>query len=111
MQLLAGGFPTCLVQSLLGVGVCVCVHTHVHVPACMCMCALAVVRGVCNFLGSVSPQQTFEAMEGPVLQMFYLARKENTSSRPQGGPTQKMLRGEARGSILAPLFLCFFSSP
>ena len=36
--------------------------------------------GVCNFLGSVSPQQKFEVMDRSVLQLgvtaqFYLARK------------------------------------
>ena len=38
------------------------------------------VGGVCNFLGSVSPQQKIEARDGPVLQLhvtaqFYLASK------------------------------------
>ena len=38
------------------------------------------VGGVCNFLGSVSPQQKFEAMDRPVLQLcvtaqFYLASR------------------------------------
>ena len=39
------------------------------------------VKGVCNFLGSVSPQQKLEVMDGPVLQphviaQFYLESKE-----------------------------------
>ena len=38
------------------------------------------VRGVCNFLGSISLQQTFEVTDGPVLQLcvtsqFYLESK------------------------------------
>ena len=38
------------------------------------------VRGVCNFLGSVSSQQKFEVTDGPVLQLcvtaqFYLESK------------------------------------
>ena len=70
------------------------------------------VWGVCNFLGSVSRQQKFEAMDRPVLQLsvtaqFYLAsKKKNASLRCEGGPTQKKRR-EARGSILAPLFYVF----
>ena len=66
------------------------------------------VRGVCNFLSYVSPQQKFELMDGPVLQLSFIWQaKENTSLRPEGGPTQR----EAPGSILAPLFICFFSIP
>ena len=30
------------------------------------------VRGVCNFLGSVSLQQKFEATDGPVLQLSFI---------------------------------------
>ena len=61
------------------------------------------VGGVCNFLGSVSSQQKYEVMDGPALQpwdgpefqlrvtaQFYLEIKENTSSRCEGMPTQKM---------------------
>ena len=88
------------------------------------------VRGVCNFLSSVSLQQKFEAMDASVLQpcvisldtsvlqlcvtaQFYLKAEENTSSRHEGGPTQKMSREKkpSSGSILAPLFICFFLHP
>ena len=69
------------------------------------------VRGVCNFLGSVSPQQKFEAMGRPVLQLSFIWQaKENTSSGRESGLTQKTRR-EAPGLILAPLFKCFFSPP
>ena len=48
------------------------------------------VRGVCNFLASVSPQQKFEATDGRVLQLSFIWQaKENTSWRLEGGPTQK----------------------
>ena len=72
------------------------------------------VRGVCNFLGSVSLQQKFEAMDGPVLQLHVTAQvfqkaKENTSLRLEGGTTQKMRR-DPPSSILAPL-ICFFLLP
>ena len=64
------------------------------------------VRGVCNFLGSVSPQQKFEAMDqryssrtdqcyNSMLQLSFIWKtKENTSSRPEGMPTQKTRREE-----------------
>ena len=57
-----------------------------------------IVRGVCNFLGSVLPQQKFEAVDGPVLPLrvtahFYLQAKENTFSRREDRPpTQKTQR-------------------
>ena len=68
---------------------------------------------VCNFLGSVSTQQKFEVMDGPVLQSSFVCQaKENTSFRCEGRPTQKNLkRREARGPILASLFICFFLLP
>ena len=67
------------------------------------------VGGVCNFLGSVLPQQTFDAMDGPVLQLtFVWQAKENTSSRREGGPTQKTLREGRPWLNLTPLFICFF---
>ena len=82
--------PTCLYRSSLVqllLGVCVC--AHVHVRTCLRMCAHALVRGVCNFLGSVSLQQKFEATEGPVLQLSFIWQaKENTPLRREGGPTQ-----------------------
>ena len=80
------------------------------------------VRGVCNFLDSVSPQQEFEAMDRPVLQLsFSWQAKKNASLRCEDRPTQKTQREdrgpdpkqgrEAHGSILAPLFICFFLLP
>ena len=80
------------------------------------------VREVCNFLVSVSLQQKFEALDGPVLQLHVTAacyslvvfarRKESTSSRHVrlGGP-KRHKRRKAPSSILAPLFVCFLSSP
>ena len=74
------------------------------------------VRGVCNFLSSVLPQQKFEATDGLVLQLgitltFICQAKENTSSRHEGGLTQKKWREEkwwgAGGSIFGSSFLFF----
>ena len=79
------------------------------------------VRGVCNFLGSVLPQQQLEATDGPVLQLsimsvtaqFYLPSKGKYIvkvwgwMRGQAHPKEAKRR-EARGSILAPLFFFFF---
>ena len=68
------------------------------------------VKGICNFLGSVSLQQKFEAMVGPVLQLSFIWQaKENTSLRCEVRPTQKT-QGEAPSSIWL-LFLCFFLHP
>ena len=36
----------------------------------------AIVRGVCNFPGSVSLQQKFEAMDGPVLQFSFIMKNK-----------------------------------
>ena len=56
------------------------------------------VGGVCNFHGSVLPQQKFGVMDTPVLQLGVTARlqlsfiwqaKENRSSRHEGSPAQK----------------------
>ena len=48
-------------------------------------------REVCNFLDSVSLQQKFEAMGGPLLQLSFIWQaKENTSSRVEGRLKQKM---------------------
>ena len=53
---------------------------------------------MCNFLGSVLPQQKFEVMDRPVLQLgvtaqlqlsFIWQAKENRSTRHEGGPAQK----------------------
>ena len=72
---------------------------------------------MCSFLGSVLPQQKFEAMDGSVLQVgvtdqFYLASKEKYILKvwEQADP-KNTKRIEASCSILAPLFICFFSSP
>ena len=74
------------------------------------------VGGVCNFLSSVSLQQNLEAKGGPVLQFSFIWQaKENTSLKCEGRLTQKTQKRkkirEAGGSILAPLFICFFLLP
>ena len=70
-------------------------------------------RGISHFLGSVSPPQTFEVMDGPVLQLSFIWQaKENTSLRHEGGPTQKKWREENLEAQFWLLFLyVFFSSP
>ena len=71
-----------------------------------------VTSGACNFLSSVSPQQKFEATNGPVLQLnFIWQAKENTSSRCEGRPTQKMQREERPEAQFWLLFLYVFSLP
>ena len=74
----------------------------------------AIVRGVCNLLGSISLQQKCEAMDGPVLHLcvtaqFYLESKGKYILEAWGHPNPKdTKRREATSPILAPLFICFF---
>ena len=69
------------------------------------------LRGVYNFLGSVSPQQKFKATDGPVLQLSFIWQaKENTSSRCEGGWTQKTW-GEERPTAQFWLLLLYVFSP
>ena len=75
------------------------------------------VWGVCNFLGSVSWQQKFEAMDRPVLQLsvtapFYLATKKKKKKKyilevwGRANPKEKRSQRLNFGSS----FPCFFSS-
>ena len=66
-----------------------------------------------NFLGSVSPQQKFEVMDRPVLQLSFIWQaKENTFLRHEGGPTQKKQSEKNPTAQFWLLFLyVFFSSP
>ena len=73
------------------------------------------VGGVCNFLGSVSSQQKFERTGGwtsvtaPCYQLSFIQKaKENTSSRHEGGPTQKTQREEKPEVQFGLLFLYVF---
>ena len=66
--------------------------------------------GVCDFLGSVSPQQKFEVMDQTsVIPQFYWQAKENTSSRCEGWLTQKTQRGQKPLAQFWLLFLYIFS--
>ena len=76
------------------------------------------VGGVCNFLGSVSLQQKFEAMDRPVLQLsdrpvlqlsFIQKIKENKCLRQEGMLTQKTKREARPPTQLWLLFLYVFS--
>ena len=42
---------------------------------------LVFVRGVCNFLGSVSPQQKFEETDRPVLQLSFVSKQRKIHPR------------------------------
>ena len=72
--------------------------------------SLDIVQGVCNFPGSVSPQQRFETADQhytSVTAQFYLASKGKYILEVWWWADPK----EERGSIWAPLYICFFSSP
>ena len=73
------------------------------------------VRGVCNFLGSVSWQQKFEVMDGPVLQVhvtaqFYLESKGKYSFQAWGHANPKNRR-EAPRPNFGPSVYIFFLLP
>ena len=78
---------------------------------------LHTVGGLCNFLGSFSPQQKFGVSDRPVLQLcitaqFYLESKGKYILKTWGWANPKDMKGrEAPCSILAPLFMCFFPPP
>ena len=75
------------------------------------------VRGVCNFLGSVSLQQKFEAINGLVLQLSFIWQaKESTSSKHEGRPTPKTWSVErveqrSEGLYFDSSFYMFFPPP
>ena len=70
------------------------------------------VGGVCSSLGSVSPQQKFEVMDGPVLQLSFIWQaKENASWRHEGWLTQKFQREERPEAQFWLLFLWVFLLP
>ena len=48
------------------------------------------VRGVCNFLGSVLPQQKIEIMDGPVLQLSFIGKQRKIHPRgKRAGPPKR----------------------
>ena len=70
------------------------------------------VRRVCNFLGSVLPQQKFEATDGAVLQLSFIWQaKENASLGHEGGQPnrhrEESREEKKRVSMLAPLYMIF----
>ena len=70
------------------------------------------VKGICNFLGSVSLQQKFEETDGPDLQLSFIWQaKENASSRHEGGLFQKIQREKRPVVQFWLLFIYFFSPP
>ena len=73
------------------------------------------VRGVCNFLGSVSPQQKFEAMDRPLLQLgdtawFHLASKRKNILEAWGWADPKEVNRREKNPE-TPLFILFFFLP
>ena len=65
------------------------------------------VRGLCNFLSSVSPQKKFEATDGPVLQLSFIWQaKEKYILKEWGwGDPKDRKRREAHSSSFYILFL------
>ena len=65
------------------------------------------VRGVCNFLGSVLPQQKFEVADGPVLQLSFIGKQRKI--HPQSMRVGRPKRHEEKPLVqFWLLFLCFF---
>ena len=74
------------------------------------------VRGICNFLRSVSVQQKFEATDGPVLQLrvtvqYYLESKEKYILETWGWADPKDAKRREAPGPLAPHFICFSPPP
>jgi len=71
------------------------------------------VRGVCNFLGSVSLQLLSLWSDGwtSVIAQLYWQAKENTSSREEDGLTQTTQRKEKPPAQFWPILLYAFSPP
>ena len=99
--------------------VCVCVRARVyHFFISFSFSWIRIVGGLCNFLGSVSSQQKFEAsqpLDGPVLQLyviaqFYFESKGKYILEERGNANPKDTKREASSPILASLFM-FFSPP
>ena len=100
--------------------VCVCVRARVyHFFISFSFSWIRIVGGLCNFLGSVSSQQKFEAsqpLDGPVLQLyviaqFYFESKGKYILEERGNANPKDTKREASSPILASLFICFFLLP
>ena len=73
------------------------------------MVNLYIVGRVFNFLGSVSPQQKFEAMDGPALQHSFICQaKENTSLGMKAGRPKRIWREERPEAQFWLLFLYVF---
>ena len=110
MQLLAGGFSTCLPlpsQPSSVIAGCVCVRTRMcmclHVSACVCL--LWSGESVISLVLSHRSKH-LKQWRGQCYRCFIWQAKKNTSSKPQGGPTQKMLREERPGARFWRLFFC-----
>ena len=65
-----------------------------------------VISSVLSRYGKILKQWKDRCYSSMLQLSFIWQAKENTSSRCEGGPTQK-IRSKARGSILAPLFSFF----
>ena len=59
---------------------------------------MLLLRGVCNFLGSVLPQQKFEVTDGPVLQLSFIGKQRKIP--PRG--TRAGLGGSMAGPHSSP---------
>ena len=75
-----------------------------------------IVRGVCNFLGSISLQQKFEVMDGPVLQLhvtaqIYLESKEKYILKAWGHADPNDVKRRGPPTQFWLLFLYGFSPP
>ena len=78
-------------------------------------------NSICNFLGSVLPQQKFEAMDRPVLLQlsvtawlqlnFIWQTKENTSSRLREGQPKRNAEKRERLNFGSSFYVFFFSPP
>ena len=100
------GFLLCLASALLGVGQAGVVSVRLSLSH-----STRNVRGMCNFLGSVSPQQRFEMADwcysSVTAQSFIRQAKESTPWKREGRLTPK----ERTQSVLLSSFYTFVSLP
>ena len=72
------------------------------------------VRGVCNFLGSVLPQQKIEIMDGPVLQLSFIGKQRKIHPRGMSVGQPKRLEEKPQSfqaSSFYTLVSCALSLP
>ena len=67
-------------------------------------------QGVCNFLGSVWPQQKFEALAGPALQLSFIGKQRKIHPPGVKAGQPKRLKRSPQLNFISSFYV-FFSPP